>query len=776
MTLRREHLSGTSQPMRIVGYADRPSVAPSETISVCVSCSDSSEYRARVVRLIHADMNPEGPGYKEEPVATEIDGTYAGRWQTAKMGSYGIVNDDSRLTPVEGLTLQAFICPTRLSAQPQAVLARWSIARDAGYALALDPGGHVAFYLGDGRNRPLRLRMNSRVTEGEWYLVAASYDPTAKLARLYCRHEHNVYANRLGGLVAETLSPSEVTARVGPLAPYRLRAPLTIGAAGLCEESGTQSQAGWHFNGKIDRPLMLRGAQSPRQVEAITHESTDHPSVVAAWDFAASITDAGIEDFDRAVDVSQNGLHARLVNAPTRGVTGHNWTGRTQSYVHVPQEYSAIHFHEDDIVDAGWDADLTLAISPSFRSGIYAIHLSTSVDEEHHEDYIPFVVRPPLGEPSATAALLLPTATYLAYGNERTLPMSGKRSSEATTGSVPVLGKEDLARHIHPEWGASTYDTHLDGTGICYAGWRRPLTNIRPKYHHSTSRVRQLNADLHLVDWLEHVDVRVDVVTDHDLHRYGAPLLAPYRVVLTGTHPEYYSEAMLDALARYVTGGGRLMYLGGNGFYWVVAFSSTDANVMEVRRAEGSQSWESPPGERHLSFTGEPGGTWRSRHRPPNKLVGVGNIAQGLDRSSYYMRRSDSKLPETAWIFDGVESDVIGNFGLAGGGAAGLEIDCFDPHLGSPDETYVLASSVANSSLMLEVRENLDFTQPFAGGATNPRVHADVTYFKTRSGGAVFSTGSIAWCGSLSSNNYTNGVSQITENVLMRFNSLAPLP
>ena len=39
----------------------------------------------------------------------------------------------------------------------------------------------------------------------------------------------------------------------------------------------------------------------------------------------------------------------------------------------------------------------------------------------------------------------------------------------------------------------------------------------------------------------------------------------------------------------------------------------------------------------------------------------------------------------------------------------------------------------------------------------------------------MFSTGSIAWSGSLSYNNYTNNVSRITENVLRRFVSDAPL-
>ena len=46
-----------------------------------------------------------------------------------------------------------------------------------------------------------------------------------------------------------------------------------------------------------------------------------------------------------------------------------------------------------------------------------------------------------------------------------------------------------------------------------------------------------------------------------------------------------------------------------------------------------------------------------------------------------------------------------------------------------------------------------------------------MVYFKTPNGGAVFSTGSIAWCGALSHDGYRNNVSRITDNVLRRFAS-----
>jgi N,N-dimethylformamidase len=61
------------------------------------------------------------------------------------------------------------------------------------------------------------------------------------------------------------------------------------------------------------------------------------------------------------------------------------------------------------------------------------------------------------------------------------------------------------------------------------------------------------------------------------------------------------------------------------------------------------------------------------------------------------------------------------------------------------------------------------------GGSTNPQVRAYLVYFEGPDGGAVFSVGSIAWCGALSANGYDNTVSRITDNVLRRFAAAAPI-
>ena len=50
-------------------------------------------------------------------------------------------------------------------------------------------------------------------------------------------------------------------------------------------------------------------------------------------------------------------------------------------------------------------------------------------------------------------------------------------------------------------------------------------------------------------------------------------------------------------------------------------------------------------------------------------------------------------------------------------------------------------------------------------------IRAEIVYFDTLADGAVFSTGSITFCGALSYNSYDNNISRMLENVLHRFAS-----
>ena len=55
-------------------------------------------------------------------------------------------------------------------------------------------------------------------------------------------------------------------------------------------------------------------------------------------------------------------------------MTGYNWTADEMVFHHKPEEYGAIHFHDDDIDDARWDLDL-LTKYRLIRSGVYAARL-----------------------------------------------------------------------------------------------------------------------------------------------------------------------------------------------------------------------------------------------------------------------------------------------------------------------------------------------------------------------------------------------------------------
>src|SRR5699024_136363 len=114
--------------------------------------------------------------------------------------------------------------------------------------------------------------------------------------------------------------------------------------------------------------------------------------------------------------------------------------------------------------------------------------------------------------------------------------------------------------------------------------------------------VWQFPADLHIIDWLEEHGYEYDVATDHDLHREGADLFNRYNVVLTGSHPEYYTSEMADAWEDYLQHGGRGMYLASNGMYWVSSIHPEKPWVMEVRKGEtGARAWQARPGEYYLS-------------------------------------------------------------------------------------------------------------------------------------------------------------------------------
>jgi N,N-dimethylformamidase len=737
--------------VKLTGYADELSVGPGDRIRFMVS-TELSEYEATIVRLLHGDPSPSGPGFKEQVIESRVNGGYSGRFQPLHAGSYVLVPTRQHLQGLESLTVQTWILSTSPDlGRYQGIVAAMAHDGAAGFALGIDEGGSLQLAIGSQAG-PQVVSTGVPMRAREWYFVAATYDGQAGRT-IVVQRPVKPLAEEATEVVAQR---NRVNAQVAT------DGPLVFGAA------TSPPQVAGHFNGKIDSPRIFRRPLT--KVELADLRADADPTVVApdallaAWDPSRKL------DTDRLVDTGPESLHGTTVNMPTRAVTGRNWTGREVDWRTVPEEYAAIHFHDDDLEDARWEHDFELSVPEGWASGIYAARLQSGEAEE----YIPFVVRPGGKEEPASVAVLLPTMTYQAYANERTVSQLHGEDPSGILGKPATLDPADHFLKEHPEFGRSLYDIHTDGSGCCYSSRLRPILNMRPKHHFWTiGGSRHLRADLCLIDWLEHEKISYAVFTDEDLHHQGPDLLAPYATVITGSHPEYCTASMLDALDEYLGRGGRLMYLGGNGFYWVTSVDAARPHVIEVRRGyAGSRAWESHPGECHHSTTGELGGLWRHRGRTPQSLVGIGFSAMGWDRSSGYTRTKESYRDEVAFIFEGVEEETIGDFGLIMGGAAGDELDRADPLLGTAANAWVLASSGGHHSdfyqhVVEEVPAN--YANQGHGGADNSDVRADMVYFETAGGGAVFSVGSITWVGSLSHNQYDNNVSRITGNVLRSF-------
>ena len=74
------------------------------------------------------------------------------------------------------------------------------------------------------------------------------------------------------------------------------------------------------------------------------------------------------------------------------------------------------------------------------------------------------------------------------------------------------------------------------------------------------------------------------------------------------------------------------------------------------------------------------------------------------------------------------------------------------------------------------VNEEMGSLNPALDGVHHPKIRADMVFFETDGGGAVFSVGSIAYAGSLGDRGGDNNIARLTTNVLRRFVDEAPFP
>jgi len=742
--------------MPLAAYADRLSVRPGQTIRFQVANATGRAVEARLARVVCADPNPAGPRVMVEPIEAQLERVAEPGPQTVPLGSCARIEEVDRFLDGASFTFAVRVFPTRPGGRRQALAARRDGARGVSLAMREDGRLEATVAAPRGAEGPFT---DAVLAERRWYLVWMSWHQESRTLQV---GEARLHPDA-GGLRSLNASEHVLPEGAGPQAS----GPLLLAA-----EDGAAPAA--HLDGKLEAPVLYDRVLTLDEIDRLA-DGLDVPGAVAAWDFARECATRQV------VDTGPNALHGTLVNSPARAMTGAWWDGSEMCFRHAPAQYGAIHFHADDLDDCRWPTCFTWTVPEDTRSGVYALVLSAGEDE----DNVPFHVVPAKGRRGADIAVLASTFTYTVYGNharpEWELDADWRRAWQRQSQEWSGYAHNPAE---HREYGLSTYNVHGDGSGISIASWHRPMLNVRVgyiTYPYSNVRgsgLRHFPADSHLIAWLEAKGLAYDVITDQELHDEGFDLIKDYRLVTTGSHPEYHTRRTLDALTAYRDHGGRFCYLGGNGFYWKVALSPEQEGVIEIRRGEGGiRAWAAEPGEYYNQFDGEYGGLWRRNGRPPQHLCGVGFTAQGNFSGSYYRRRIEAGDPRVAWMFEGMDGERFGDHGLSAHGAAGFELDRTDKRLGTPAHAIVVASSEnhpPDTPWVLVPEEMLTHITTWPGQPASDLIRADMTFFETPGGGAVFSTGSITFCGSLLTNGADNDVSRLLENVFRRFLDPAP--
>lgn len=704
----QSRVSDSERAKTITGYCEPLSLRAGETVQLKASSHHPGPAALDLVQIVCGDPTRAGPGFHEIEKSSLLPPTIKLSEHPLVPGSFAEI-DLGGLAITRQFKIDCYLQPTSPSSDQTALC----IGDVASTEIAIQiRQGRFSFKYGEQR---LTL-LPDKIIANRWYRIQIEGvgEPTVTIKAVV-----ECLPSRSPGRDLMEITPPFVT--------QTSLSFLSISALKHCLFAA--SVDGERFDGRLARPQICLD------------------EINLKWDLGQEISGR------KVIDSSGNDRHGQLYQLPARGVTGPGWDGTQHAWTSNPKHYDAVHFHSDDLYDAEWPVTAELELDDDLPSGIYAFRIRN----QGEIDRVPFFVRPSKAAATADIALLMPSCTYMAYANHRML-LEGADFVAARSRLRP----EHEYLRTHPEVGLSLYEKHSDGSGVMYSSRLRPILQLRPG-----ADGWNFTPDTDINAFINHLELGHDIIADEDVHEEGLEALTPYRVIVTGTHPEYWSTSMLDALDEWQRAGGRLLYLGGNGFYWRIALSDAWPGAIELRRAEdGVRNWQTGAGESYHSFNGEYGGMWRRLGRAPNELVGVGFAAQGFERAIGYERCAASYDSRAAWIFDGVVEEHVGTSGL-GGGAAGQEIDNYNPALGSPAHALVLASATDFGPEMTRTKEELEAATIVP--SPDPVVRADMVFFETPSGGAVFSVGSISWFGALARNDYDNDVAKITENVLRRF-------
>lgn len=438
----------------------------------------------------------------------------------------------------------------------------------------------------------------------------------------------------------------------------------------------------------------------------------------------------------------------------------------------------------------GWPVAWTIPVEAGWRSGYYEVTLEIDVDGKARREHAFFVVRPPVGRPSARILLALSTDTWHAYND------FGGRN--LYTGATRVSLQRPLARgYLHKPAGAGRRVTLLTRDD--------PHMNAHVGYlqrHHLSPWAGSAgwpDWELPFLRWAEREGYAIDVVTNPDLEDHPRLLDehggAGYRLFLSVGHDEYWSSAMRDTVEGFIARGGHAAFLSGNTSFWQVRFEDRTAAGPAGTMVGYKGQFKRDP-VYGTDRIGELTSMWSDHEigRPENQMTGVSFSRGGYHRigkrvtnglGGYTVHRADH------WLFDGTGvgyGDVLGANGVTVGyecdGCAftyvdGLPVPTHED--GTPETFEILGTApAAHFTRTTATRppapgepSEIEFIAARLFGSRDPALvqriaagHAVLGTWTSPAGGTVVTSGSTDWAHGLAG--LDPAIEQITGNLLDR--------
>ncbi len=436
-----------------------------------------------------------------------------------------------------------------------------------------------------------------------------------------------------------------------------------------------------------------------------------------------------------------------------------------------------------------WPVTRRLVVDQAWSSGYYEVTLTIEVDGRPRTEHAFFVVRPPVGRPTARTLLVLSTNTWHAYNDTG--------GTNLYSGASQVALRRPMARgYLHKPPGAGRRVTSLhppDPHIAAHVGYLR-LNHLSPW----AGSAGWPDWELPFVEWAEREGYAVDVATNADLEDHPG-LLEHYPLLLSVGHDEYWSGPMRDTVEAFIGRGGHVAFFSGNTAFWQVRMEQRfdGAGPATVMVGYKGRFRHDPVYE--TDRMGELTSMW-SDHllgRPENEMTGVSfsrggyhrigrRVTQGL--GGYTVHRADH------WIFDGTGldyGDVLGREAVI----VGYECDGCDftyrdglPHPthrdGTPEGFTILGTAPAAPFTrttaarppkphelseaefiawrLYDSREPEAVTRVLHG-------HAVLGTYTSAAGGTVITSGSTDWAHGLAGRDVQ--VEQITRNILDRLSA-----